>query len=323
MNKEFVLTFYRKGIIWLSTLFLLSSISLAQEFKKTATSGFSFLEIPVTARSASMGESSVALSDNNSESLFTNPGALGFSSLNHSTSVSFATWLADIKQYATSYSYGSDIGVFGVGLIMLDYGSMPKTVVASGQKVYEVTGTFDATALSFGLSYAKKLTDNFSFGLTLKYVEERIEVYKATNLMFDGGFLYYTGFGTLRIAGAIQNFGVNAKFINDEFKMPSILRLGLAGEIVGSHESNYQVTLIAEALHPNDNTEKLNLGCEVSWIKTIYLRGGYKFFYDEESFSFGFGVKNSSILPFSFDYSFSDYGRLGNISRVSLQFSFN
>lgn len=313
----------KKGILGISIILIISSLTFAQDFKKTATAGFAFLEIPVTARSAAMGESSIALSDNNSTSLFTNPGTLGFSNVNHSASFSYAPWFADIKQLAASYAYQSNLGVFGVGLIMFDYGSMPRTVIAGGQKVYAVTGTFDASSMALGLSYARKLTDNFSFGLTLKYVQEKIDIYKATNILFDGGFLYYTGLGSFRIAGAIQNFGVNSKFINDEFKMPSLLRLGVASEIFGDDDSNYKGTIVAEALHASDNTEKVNLGAEFSWMGSLFLRGGYKFFYDEDGYSVGFGVRNSSLLPVTFDYSLSDYGRLGKISRISLQLSFN
>ncbi len=71
------------------------------------------------------------------------------------------------------------------------------------------------------------LTDRFSVGVTLKYVQEKIDIYKADNILFDGGVIYHTGFHSLSIAARIHNFGTNTKFINDEFKMPSTLRLVL------------------------------------------------------------------------------------------------
>lgn len=323
MNKKIISIVKKNGFAVFLVMLTLNSIAIAQEFKKTATAGFTFLEIPVTARAAAMGEATIALSDNYSSSLFTNPGTLGFATSNHSASFSYAPWFADIKQLASSYAYQSNFGVIGVGFIMFDYGSMPRTVIASGQKVYAVTGTFDAGSLAFGLSFSRKLTENFSFGLTLKYVQEKIDIYKATNILFDGGFLYYTGLGSFRIAGAIQNFGVNSKFINDEFKMPSLLRLGVASEVFGNDKSDYKGTIVVEALHASNNTEKVNFGGEVSWMGSLFIRGGYKFFYDEDGYSFGFGVKNSSLFPIAFDYSLSDYGRLGKISRISLQLCFN
>jgi len=48
------------------------------------------------------------------------------------------------------------------------------------------------------------------------------------------------------------------------------------------------------------------------------LRGGYKFFYDEESYSFGAGILPQASVPAGIDFSYSHYGRLGNIVRFSL-----
>lgn len=303
-------------------LFVYSTV-FTQVFKKTATSGFTFLEIPVTARTASLGESSIALADNNSNSVFNNPGALGFQNSIHSFSVSYAPWFADIKHYSSSYSFNSNYGVLALGIIMFDYGTMPRTIVASGQKVYSIIGSFNALSLAFSANYSKKLTNSFSFGLGLKYVEEKIDIYKAKNILFDGGFLYYTGLGSLRIAGVIQNFGVNSKFINDEFRMPSMLRLGLAGEVFGNDNSQIKLTLTSEAIHASDNTEKLHFGSELSWNNVLFLRGGYKFFYDEDTYSLGFGVKNTFGIPIVFDFAFSDYTRLGKILRFTLQMELN
>lgn len=312
MAKSFI------KISLLVSLFV-SSFVFAQDFKKTATAGFAFLEIPVTARTAALGESSIALSDMNSQGIFTNPASIGFTELTHSFSASYSGWFADIKHYASSYSFKSDLGVFAVGVVMLDYGSMPRTVAGGGQRVYNILGSFDANSVSLGLGFSKMLTDRFSFGLVAKYVEEKIDVYKANNFLLDGGVLYYTGLGSLRIAASLQNFGTNSKFIADEFKMPIMLRLGAAAELIGQKESEYRITLIAEALHPTDADERVNIGTEIGWNEMIILRAGYKFFYDEETFSFGVGLNPGLSLPVIADFSFVDYGRLGNVLRFTLQ----
>jgi hypothetical protein len=291
----------------------------AQEFKSTATAGFVFLEVPVTARTAALGEASLALSNVNAAAVFTNPGALGFTTQSHSFTASYAPWLADIKNYASSYSVKTDAGVFGIGLVAFDYGTIPRTVVASGQKVFDVTGTYTAGSTAVGLTYSRMLTQEFSFGTTIKYAEERIDNFRASNFLFDGGILYFTGLGSFRIAAAIQNFGVNTKFINDEFKMPAVLKMGVAAEVFEDKDAGYRVTLTAEALHPNDNNERVNIGTEVSWNEMLALRGGYKFFYDEESYSFGFGLNPQFTVPIDIDFAYADYGRLGAISRLTIQ----
>ena len=307
-----------KTFFALLLLFSFSALQ-AQEFKKTATAGFIFLEVPATARTAALGESTLAMADENASAVFNNPAALGFTKQQHSFSASYAPWFAEIKNYSSSYAIATDAGMFGAGLVLFDYGSMPRTVVAQNQQVYDVVGTFDANSMALGVTYSRMLTDHFSFGATLKYVQERIDIYKASNVILDAGVLYYTGLGSMRIAAAVQNFGVNAKFINDEFKMPAVFKLGVAAEVLGDAASDHRLTLLAEARHPNDGDEKVNVGTEYCWNNMLALRAGYKFFYDEESYSVGVGLNPQLPMPVVLDMAYSDYGRLGKIVRMTLQ----
>lgn len=315
---------FSKKFFFVGIIFILSSTFLyAQEFKKNAAAGFVFLNIPTNARTAALGEASIALANLNSSSVFVNPAGLGFTRQQQSFSASYSPWFAEIKNYSASYSFNSEFGNFATGFILFDYGSMPRTVVGGGQKVYDVVGSFSANSFALNFSYSKMLTDRFSFGIGLKFVQETIDIYKAKNILLDGGVLYYTGLSSLRIAAAIQNFGTNAKFINDEFKMPAMLRLGAAIEALGNYGSEYRVTLSAEALHPSDGDERINFGSEISWNDLIAFRAGYKFFYDEETYSFGIGVNPNLELPASLDFAFADYGRLGNILRFTLNLGLN
>lgn len=306
-------------LFFLTIPFLLISEIYSQEFRKTATAGFVFLELPVNARTTGLGEAGITLSDLNSDGIFVNPAISGFTNRVHNVSFSYSPYFAEIKQYATSYSYNSNLGVFSFGALMVDYGSMPKTQKVAGQRVYNIVGTFNSRSLAFALSYSKMLTDKFSFGIALKYVNEKIDIYSASNTVLDGGVLYYTGLGSLRIGATIQNFGTDAKFINDPFKMPAVLKLGAAAEILGDFNSDYRITTIMEAIHPNDGDERLNTGFEFSWKNIFSIRGGYKLFYDEETYSFGIGINGEPLFPISFDISISNYGRLGNILRLTLQ----
>jgi hypothetical protein len=303
----------------LFVIVLLNTFLLAQEFKKNATAGFVFLELPVNARTAALGEASITLSDVNASGVFSNPAALGFTNQTHSFSASYSPWIADIKHYASSYAFKSELGVFAIGLIAMDFGSMPKTKKISGQRVYEILGTFDAKAIAASINYSKQLTDRFSFGVSLKYVEESIDIYSADNILFDAGILYYTGLGSFRIGAVMQNFGKDVKYLNDPFKMPTLFKLGLASDVFVSDDSDFRITALAEAIHPNDGDERVSTGLEFSWQNMITLRGGYKFFFDEETYSFGVGFNPQLSVPASIDFSYSDYGRLGNVLRFSLQ----
>lgn len=290
----------------------------AQEFRSTATAGFVFLEIPMTARSAALSEATVALSDVGASGMFINPAAIGFMKGTHSYSFSTAEWFADINHYGASYALATEAGTFGISAAVLDYGTMPLTVRLGGERSFAPIGTFTAQATAIGAVYSRALTDRFSFGVGFKYINEKIHQYGASNVVFDGGIIYYTGFESLRLGASMVNFGTNAKFINDPFKMPTLLRLGVAGEIVGSMESDFRITTVAEALHPSDAPERLNTGVELCWNNMVSLRGGYKFFYDEETYNLGVGLNGHSVAPIEVDFAVSNYGRLGNILRMTI-----
>ena len=81
-------------------------------------------------------------------------------------------------------------------------------------------------------------------------------------------------------------------------------------------------------MHPNDNSEYMNLGMELSFKNLLFLRLGYPSLLKNESIegpTFGFGL-NYNILRTSnqlkIDYSVADFGHLGNIQRLSLGFNF-
>jgi hypothetical protein len=64
----------------------------------------------------------------------------------------------------------------------------------------------------------------------------------------------------------------------------------------------------------------LNFGTEFAWRNLLALRGGYKLFYDEESYSLGVGIKGGIYVPVNVDVSYADYGRLGDILRLTVNF---
>ncbi len=63
-------------------LVIIQTLPIAQDFKKTATAGFVFLQLPVTARGAALGESSVSLAEMGGSSVFSNLAGMGLMTSN-------------------------------------------------------------------------------------------------------------------------------------------------------------------------------------------------------------------------------------------------
>jgi hypothetical protein len=184
--------------------------------------------------------------------------------------------------------------------------------------------------IAISLSYSRKMTDNFSFGATLRYVEETMADLKMRGVLLDFGTYYWTGLGSTRFAVTISNFGNELapdgevilyggrnKSDWQAFSPPTMFRLGFAFEPYESE--NHKITTSIQLNHPNDNSENVSLGAEYGWHKLFYLRGGYKFNVEGQNYTFGAGVCAAlGIANVKFDYAYANFTKLGSAHRFSL-----
>jgi len=205
---------------------------------------------------------------------------------------------------------------------------------------------FGARDIALGVSFSRNFTDRFSFGITAKYIEQSIWNETANGLAFDVGTQYKLDFQNLTIAMSMRNFGADLKYEGDDlivvhdlseelpqnrltnarletaaYQLPLNFQVGIAVDV---YESDFiKVRSGIDAVHPNDNSERINFGTEIAVYNSLFLRGGYKFNYDDEDFTFGAGV----ALPFQgtsfkFDYAYSIYDILPSIHRISVGVTF-
>ncbi|MCI0515143.1 PorV/PorQ family protein [candidate division KSB1 bacterium] len=302
---------------------LINSIPLCgQEFQKIGTTGFVFLEIPVSARSQALGETGITLPDANADGLYLNPALTALNQKRLVCSVNYSNWYVQTTHQAFGVCYTiPQLGTIGLQAIYFDFGEIEKTInpTASQTGSYIRLGTYSAGAYALGLSYARSLTDKFAFGAVLKYVHESIDTYAADNLIADIGFLYHTGFKSLRIGAFLQSFGLESKYVTEKFKMPQQLKIGFSGEVWGSYQAPNRLTVLVEALHPNDANEHIHLGLENVWWRTFILRLGYKLGYAEENLALGVGLRfEFKGRPMHFDLAYLNHEHLDSTIRYSL-----
>jgi hypothetical protein len=266
-----------------------------------------------------MGGAFVSVADDAS-AIFWNPS--GIARLSQSV-VSFnqVVWPADVQMTQASY-------VFHLSFIPGTLGINARSLYMDEQPVRDVfrpegTGEyFDAGDVSFGLTYARSLTDKFAAGFSVNYVRSGLAEYEATSYTLDFGTLYTTGYRSLQIGMAISNLGSDMKFVERPVKMPTVFRVGVSMNLYRNGEHNVLST--AEFSHPPDNAERLNWGAEYAFREFFFLRGGYNFKYDSEGIAGGAGVKFPSSLTgeATLDYSYTDMGALGAGHRFALNFEF-
>jgi hypothetical protein len=306
------------------------------------TSGAQFLKIPAGARAAAMAGAVVG-SVQDASALFWNPAGI----VNVTTGdlhASYTPWWATVRLSHAAVVYTTESsGSFGVSVSMLGMDEMEMTteLEPDGNGVL-----FDAADLMLGLSYARRLTDQFSVGVTAKYVNQRIWNETASGIAFDVGTQYRIGYRDLTLAMSMQNFGPDmrydgrdlnvkydpgspnpsnrlapARLTAEDYPLPLLFQVGLSMTAVTTDE--FSLLAEVDVVHPNDNRERINVGGELTILKILALRGGYRFNYDAETATFGAGLNvplGSSTLRV--DYAYALYDLLPDVSRLSVGFSF-
>lgn len=290
-----------------------------------------FLKIGVGGRAQALGEAFVAMA-NDASALYWNPAGLTHLE-NHQVFFSHTNWVADIQHEYGGIVYKPNSSLaLGLSLTALHMEDMK---VTTETQPFGTGEYFSYKDFAFGLSFAYQLTDKFSFGGTLKYINESMANIKVNAFLIDMGTFYWTGLGTSRFAVTVSNFGadiqptgevtlLNGKKINSfqSFSPPTMFRIGFAVEPYQTEE--YRVTTSLQVNHPNDNSENLALGVELGWKEILFLRGGYKLNVDEQTFTFGAGINAPlSFATFNFDYAYGKFERLGSTHRFSIILGIN
>jgi hypothetical protein len=299
--------------------------------QRAGTSSLQFLKIGVGGRATAMGESFVAVA-NDMTALYWNPAGL-VQFTEYGVHFSHSEWLVGLKhEFAGGIYRIGKHNVVGVSFTSLHTEAMQKTTE------WQPTGTgefFKYGDIAVGLSFARRLTEQFSFGATFKYVEETLAELKMRGVMFDLGTYYWTGLYNSRFAVTISNFGpqvtpsgsvkqIGGKTLNEfqSFPTPTIFRIGFAIDPIDNKKN--KLTTSIQLNHPNDNAENLNIGAEYSYKDMLFVRGGYKFNVETENYSGGVGLKIPiSIAKASVDYSIANFKELGYTHRISLNLLFN
>lgn len=270
-------------------------------------------------------------------------------------------WIVDINMLFTAGAVIiPGVGNIGFGITQMNYGEMPVTTL----EYQEGTGeNFTASDIAASITFSRKIVSWFSFGSSLKYIRSNIWHSSASSAAVDLGVLVNTKFFSftgkdqdgMNIGMSISNYGtrmqfdgidiyqpidvseleegnygdVAGQFRPSEWELPLIFRIGVALKPIVNNFT--KVTVAVDALHPNNNSESINLGCSIDntipGFGVFSLKGGMKALYmdsREYGYTAGLGLKmfylgNRSL---SVDYAFKGMGILGDVHVYTVGFSF-
>ncbi len=304
--------------------------------QRAGISAYQFLKIGAGGRGTAMGESFIAVT-NDVSALYWNPAALTQFD-NNQFIASHSAWLVDIQhEFLGGVYHLTSADAIGIAFSSLHLDDMQQTTETQpfGNGRYFTFGD-----IAIAGTYSRKMTEQFSTGITIRYVEETLDVLKMRSWLFDLGTYYHTGIGTSRFAVVVSNFGDNAfpegtvevlggkKYSTfQSFSPPTLFKMGFAFE---PYQTDMErLTTSIQLNHPNDNAENFRLGAEFAWNNTLFLRAGLKrtfgqpIFGDDgtnaEDYTAGVGFfAPVAFMNVNVDYSFAHFNRLGYAHRISM-----
>ena len=194
----------RIAILFTACLMLPMAAQGAEIFEKVGTLGGQSLKMGVGARANAMGDTYVAIADD-ATAVYWNPAGIARLS-GQSITLNHTAWPADILFDQAGYVFNIKRipGMLGVNVRAL---TMSRDIVRTTYLPEGTGDTFDAGEWTYGLSYARALTDKFSAGFNVNYVQTGLDDVKGKSVTFDFGTLYDIGVMGAKIGMAIRTSG--------------------------------------------------------------------------------------------------------------------
>lgn len=301
---------------------------------RSGTTGMQFLKIGPDARSNALAGSVVG-EINDAAAIFWNPaGAVELDSQKLHLQTGNVQYFGGIGiNHGSVVFQPEQYRSFSFGIMNFRSPEMDVTTEFMPQGTGQ---TYALNDLLMAFSFSQVLTDNFRFGITLKYANENVMGVVSQAGLFDFGFQYAVGLKDLMFGVAISNFGFNVNpqgevtlttlsgFRNvdefEEFAVPASFRMGFSGSLY--NKGMHSVKGMLQLNHPTDNQETVSMGVEYVRNDLLFMRTGYLLGFTGTYPTFGAGVNlKRRFGTLRFDYAFVARQGLGFNQQFTLGFS--
>lgn len=218
-----------------------------------------FLRISPDARSGAMGDAGIALSPD-VNSVFWNLSKLPFAKEDAAAAVTYTPWLTELVNDVflatlSGYKKLDDYQAIGASLRYFSLGNVDLMDV-----IGQPQGTFNPREFAFDAGYARKLSDNWSIGMALRYIYSNLasgqaapggQTYKAGQSVAGDVSAYYTNdldYGNGQTANvsfglAITNMGTKISYANNGQRNFIPTNLGIGGAYTQQLDEYNKITL--------------------------------------------------------------------------------
>lgn len=322
-------------------IFFLSISSLIQSQTVISKYAGEFMALGVGGRALGMGGAFVAVA-NDVTSGYYNPA--GLANLNYpQIALMHSEQFGNLVNYdygAVAIPYDKDMS-FGLSVMRLGVDGIPDTrnalYDANGDGIIDIKDDrldysriteFSNQDWAFYLTFAKRQTDNFYWGVNAKIIRRDLAEYSATGIGFDVG-AFYMPFDNLFLGANLQDATTTLiawSTGRNELVSPT-LKVGGAYkfvEILGGYimpaldfDIRFENRRFASNFNIGPVSFDMHAGFEYNFKNVVSVRAGYN---DVKQFTIGAGVK---LPKLNIDYSFarfssSEIDRLPDTHRISL-----
>lgn len=316
---------------------------------------YSFLNLPVPARTAALGGNTIHIKDDDLNLMMQNPALLN-SGMHKSVGLNYIRHIAGINHTYLTYAHHLKKNfTLGAGLQHLGYGKFSER-----DEYGKEIGNFRANDYCVNISLAKARDSLFSYGITLKSIFSKYYTYSSFGNAIDAGFTYHHPKQLLTISVVLSNLGYQWKTYsgNKREKMLPNLQIGISKKVP---KAPFRICIAYEYLNkwdltyevPQENTSSdlftqnqakpsafrvwgdkflrhWIFATEVLITKNLHLRVGFDYRRRKEmilpdkrglaGISFGVGFK---VYKFHFSYAYTQYHTAANANHISLTTFFN
>jgi hypothetical protein len=294
--------------------------------QSTITTAVPFLLISPDSRASGMGETGVAVADN-VNAVYWNPAGYGFQrgvEFNFTHSNWLPAFNADLYfDYLAAKFYVKDVGMFGLGLTILNLGTNTYT-----NDQGTVLGTFQSYEFAITGSYARQVSSSLSLGVSLRYIRSKLSNASAQvgnevgngssgDVSFDLGALWKPELGgwfknRMSFGLNISNLGPSMFYIDQAQAdpLPTNFRFGLASKVLDNDYNKFTVTLDFNKLLVRRANDEI--GTPDPWTKAIFSSwtgpGSFRQITTGVGFEYWYGKPALIALRGGYFYEDPNYG---------------
>ena len=284
------------------------------EVTRVGTTAANFLGMEVGTKAIAMGVAFTAIA-NDATAIYWNPAGLANSN-EMNLIFSNQEWLAGSNNQYLGLSIPTTALNLGLTVALSGVSDIERR---DERPTVEPLGYFSSNSLAMAFSVASGMEKSLKFGVTAKFLYEKVHIYTASGLALDFGIIKKLDFLNLKTAFVMKDLGSMSTLNNESTTLPTRITGGLSSGFDPGRSFTFNWAFDVGKYFKSGSF--MRLGGELTLNDLLSLRGGYRRNSENSSgITAGIGIK---LNRYSFDYAYLPFDfNLGDTHQISFSIGF-